>query len=191
MQRLITPKQKRTLLFTALKKHLGIILLMSFMTVVFLGSGLAILYFAKDGEMFFLGAFFSLIGAALLVAGIFMNTSSVRYYYEGELGRKYGRYHQASITEIKEDIHIERETNKHSRHYGQEVDRHYYYAITVLLNQQPITAMYEPPKGKHELAQKLVEGMNIQVRMVPGMEQTLRISPRKLTAQLEKLAAAE
>jgi len=191
LQRLITLKQKRTLLFVALKKHLGIILLMSLMTVVFLGSGLAILYFAEDGGMFFLGAFFSLIGGVLLVAGIFMNLSSVRFHYEGELGRKYGRYHQVDITEIKEDIHIERETNKHSANYGQEVDRHYYYAITVLLNQQLLTALYEPPKGKHELTQNLVVGMKIQVRMVPGMEQTLRISPRKLTAQLEKLAASE
>ena len=191
MQRLITSKQKRTLLFAALKKHSGIILSMSFMTLAFLGSGLAILYFAEDGELYFLGAFFSLIGAALLVAGITMNTSSVRYYYKAELGRKYGRYHQVNIIEIKEDIHIERQTNKHSRNYGQEVDRHYYYAITVLLNQQLLTAMYEPPKGKHELAQKLVAGMKIQVRMVPGMGQTLRISPRKLTAQLQKLVAAE
>ena len=187
MKSSITLKQKRALLFAALKKHLGIILLMSFMTLVFLGSGVAILYFAEGGEMVFLGGFFSLIGAASLVANIIMNTSSVRYYYEGELGRKYGRYEQVAIVEIKEEIHIERETNKHSGNYGKEVDRHFYYAITVLLNQQPITAMYEPGKGKHEMAKKLEAGMKIQVRMVPGMAQTLRISPRKLTTQLQAL----
>ncbi len=187
MKSSITLKQKRALLLGALKKHLGIILLMSFMTLVFLGSGVAILYFAEGGEMVFLGGFFSVIGAALLIANIIMNTSSVRYYYEGELGRRYGRYEQVTIIEIKEDIHIERETNKHSRNYGEEVDRHYYYAITILLNQLPATAIYEPPKGKHELAKKMVVGMKIQVRMVPGMLKTLRISPRKLTAQLEAL----
>ena len=117
-----------------------------------------------------------------------MNTSSVGYYYQGKLSQTYGKNHMVKVTRVEMHTHVERETNKQAVNYAQVIDTQYYYDVSVLLNGQELTALYEPPKGQQHLTKFLVKGLVISVRMVPNMTHTLRVSPRKLTKQLRILA---
>ena len=81
------------LLLQSLRKHLGIFFLMLFMGLAFGSVGVGLLVWGRSpGEwgLLLFASLFALIGFAVLIAAFVTTWSSVGYYYERALLKKYG-----------------------------------------------------------------------------------------------------
>jgi len=166
---------KYTFFRYALKQHLFTYLLSLFFLVSFGGVGLAILLFSKSSN--FTDTFGALV---FLIAGIgvfslmfYLNISSMQYYYELAIIKKYARYKTATITEISKEI--------------AEDDGVIRCFISVNYEGYILTDLFELSIEKENLLKYLKEKMYISIRIAEQLPSAMRISPRKLLRQLEEL----
>lgn len=173
MARVITGREKVGFFIDALKENA-----MSYgLAIVFLctsgGLGGAILYFGTDLDFLQL-----LAGYILLIAGVgsflsifYLNISSMAYYYENAIMKKYGRYRRAAVTKIT--------------HEADDTDGVIRCFITVRHAGAELADLFELSLEKAHLLDVLLSMREIPVRIVDDMPELLRIAPRKLLKELE------
>jgi hypothetical protein len=172
--RIITGREKLGFFLYALKEH-TFMYGMSLLPLSFAGIGGAIWYFANDLEMdqTIFVAVSLVFGLGFFLMMIYFSISSMRYYYENAIIKKYGRYWSMPVAEITHEVDEE-----------DEVVRCF---ISVRYVGQTLGDLFELPLEKKHLVPAL-EGMReVPVRVVEGMPSLLRIAPRKLLRELEQL----
>lgn len=120
----------------------------------------------------------TIFGALFLASGIFafslifyLNISSMRYYYESALMKKYARYKILRITDITKETDEE-----------DEVIRCF---ICIDYNSDTLSDLFEISLEKEHLLDNLKVGMLIDVRIAEQLPSTMRIANRKLLKRLE------
>ncbi len=173
MARVITGWEKVGFFIDALKENA-----MSYgLAIVFLcthgGVGGAILYFGTDLDFLqlFAGYVFLVAGVGTFLLIFYLNISSMAYYYENAIMKKYGRYRRATVTEIT--------------HETDETDGVIRCFITVRHAGEELADLFELSLEKAHLLEQLLVMKDIPVRIVDDMPALLRIAPRKLHRELE------
>lgn len=119
-------------------------------------------------------------GGLFLASGIFafslifyLNISSMQYYYESALMKKYARYKILRVTDIIKEIDEE-----------DEVIRCF---ISIDYNNDTLSDLFEISLEKEHLLDNLKIGMLIDVRIAEQLPSAMRIANRKLLKRLESL----
>lgn len=158
---------------TALKQHVALYL----MALVFgLGLGGAGYLIAFNLGNMLAGAIFMCIGLGIFCLMFYLNFSSMQYYFDAALMKKYARYRTAAITEIEKEV--------------DEKDEVVRCFITVNYEGHTLTDLFEILIKNEHLLENLKKNMRISIRIADQRLSEMRISPKKLLKQLEALYKA-
>jgi hypothetical protein len=168
----ITTGEKIGFFIASLKRHLALLIFNSILLIascggiyfIFLSNSNANLF--ETGILTFFIAIFTLISTIFL----FMNSSSIRYYYEKEIVKKYGRYRDAQVTEMIHETDTEDKVIRCfiSVHYGGE----------------KLTGLFELPLEESQLLPLLLAMQKIPIHVVDAIPSLFNIAQKKLLRKL-------
>ncbi|MEJ2498842.1 MAG: hypothetical protein P8Y49_02680 [Sulfurovaceae bacterium] len=168
----ITAGTKIGFFIAALKKHLAL-LIFNFILLLVSCGGIYFLFYANDGLNLFeiiVITFFIAMLTLISIVFLYMNISSIRYYYEKEIVKKYGRYRDADIAEMT------RETDTK--------DGVIRCTISVNYAGEKLTDLFELPLDESHLLPKLLAMQKVPIRVVDAMPSLFNIAERKLLKEL-------
>ena len=161
--------------FEALKKHIVLYVMAIVFLLAFGGVGLGILLFSEElniGEMVF-GAVFTFVGVGSFFLILYLNLSSMRYWFNSAVMKKYARYKKAAITEV---------TFEHDT-----VDGLILCFISINHQGYILTDVFELAIEKEYLLAYLKKKLFISIRIAEQLPSAMRIAPKKLLRQLEEI----
>lgn len=163
--------EKIHFLLLALKRHLPL-LIFNFILLLASCGGIYFVFYVVGLGLFeiIVIAFFIAILTLLSIVFLSMNISSIRYYYEKEIVKKYGRYRDAGIAEITHEADTE--------------DGVIRCIISVNYAGEKLTDLFELPIKESHLLPKLLAMQKVPIHVVDAMPSLFSIAERKLLKEL-------
>lgn len=168
-------KERIHFFFEALKKHLVLYIMAVVFLLAFGGVGLGILLFTNDldlGELIF-GSVFLFVGIGCFILIFYLNISSMQYWFNSAVMKRYARYRKAAITEVT--------------HEYDTVEGIILCFISINHQGYILTDVFELAVEKEYLLVHLKKKLFISIRIAEQLPSSMRIAPRKLLAQLEEI----
>lgn len=168
----LTIGEKIHFLLLAFKRHLPL-LIFNFILLLASCGGIYFIFYANVGLSLFeiiVIAFFIAILTLVSIVFLSMNISSIRYYYEKEIVKKYGRYRDAGIAEITHEADAE--------------DGVIRCTISVNYAGEKLTDLFELPLEESYLLPKLLAMQKVPIHVVDAMPSLFSIAERKLLKEL-------
>lgn len=173
------------LLWSAVKNHASFFFILLGMGLVFglVGGGIFIAGFGEVGAMIF-GGLFALIGSAMFVAAFFTAHSSVSYYYDQALLRKYGVEVDGVLSSKSAECQFHQEYDHNNNPMGEG-----YYLCSLLVeydfqfNGRNCSGAY--CLSKAGLIDKLREGDPLPLKVLNLDPSVYKVRERRLTNMLK------
>lgn len=175
MLKKLTFKDKKHFFFVALKEHLVLYMMSLFFLLSFGGVGLSMLVFSKELDIPSLIAaiVFLVIGVGIFVLIFYLNISSMQYYFNSAVMKKYARYKRVAITDVTYEEMPE--------------DGVILSFISVNYEGHTLTDVFELPIEKKTLLKHLKKKMFIYISIAEQLPSAMRIAPKKLLKQLQEI----
>jgi len=183
----ITLNQKVIFFVEAVNQHVVLYILAIIFLISFGGMGLLMLH-GLDESSYNSGT--SIVGWVFLSVGVgsfllifYLNISSVAYYYESAIVKKYGSYQRATVVKVEHEIEYT-SSNKDDEIY--EIPSGIRCYLTLNYNMREYMGVFDLQIKDKELLIILETIEDIPVRIVKDIPEYFRIAPRKLYTELNK-----
>jgi hypothetical protein len=173
---------------SALLKKITVDHLVSFLTLLVLGAvhigfGCMAIYVINGTTAKIVGCVFILAGTGVSIFNFYSTVSSIRYYYEKSLLKKYGREVLAKVTEKHIDEFFEKNNHSSSTKRPLAIERDYRIGFRYSFN----GASYDSEcfLNKQALYEILEIGQEIPILILPSKPDVAHPRIRKLTARIK------